>query len=557
MAQAYCVKDKMKVEVQNPQNITMKNGKPAHPGHLPEVRQQGLPDRRWLTTRVPEERPTPASNGGGRRFPAPVAAGRWRAPAPAAAPTALLRSAGVRTDPDPRPRPRCQPDPGRRRPARRLAGRPRRRPDPGRRRTGRRHGRRDRAPAAGPRRRPAGAPAASIAAIGISAIGPLDLARGRLRRPPNLPPTFADVPFAEPIGAALGLPWAIDRDTHVAVAGRARVRCGSRRAGRPLPHGFDRDRRGDRGRRPAGGRSGRGGRRARPPHPRHRRAAVRVRRARPPRGDLLGQRHRPGRRGGDRRRPGARPSGRSATASRPRPSQPATSPRPSSPATPTRPRSWPAPGSASPRRCVSLVDMFAPELIVVGGSSPAARASAGSSPPGRPFATSRSRSRRRGCGSSRRPWATTSGSSGRSRSWQDAWTADHEPPGPARARRMARGRIGRPRRTMAPTARTDRRGQCARAPAAAPPHLHVHSLASPPERAAAGPGGTHDDRSRRDQRLRPDRPPVAQGAHRARPGRRGRRGQRPGRHRAQRAPVQARLDVRRLSRHGRAHRRTR
>jgi len=59
----------------------------------------------------------------------------------------------------------------------------------------------------------------SIGAIGISAIGPLDLARGRLRRPPNMPPTFADAPFAEPIGAALGLPWAIDRDTHVAVLG--------------------------------------------------------------------------------------------------------------------------------------------------------------------------------------------------------------------------------------------------------------------------------------------------------------------------------------------------
>ena len=29
MAEAYCVKDKKKVEVQNPQKITMKNGKPA------------------------------------------------------------------------------------------------------------------------------------------------------------------------------------------------------------------------------------------------------------------------------------------------------------------------------------------------------------------------------------------------------------------------------------------------------------------------------------------------------------------------------------------------
>jgi hypothetical protein len=36
MAQAYCVKDKMKVEVQNPQQITMKNGKPALSGICPD-----------------------------------------------------------------------------------------------------------------------------------------------------------------------------------------------------------------------------------------------------------------------------------------------------------------------------------------------------------------------------------------------------------------------------------------------------------------------------------------------------------------------------------------
>jgi hypothetical protein len=35
MAEAYCVKDKMKVEVQNPQKITMKNGKPALQGTCP------------------------------------------------------------------------------------------------------------------------------------------------------------------------------------------------------------------------------------------------------------------------------------------------------------------------------------------------------------------------------------------------------------------------------------------------------------------------------------------------------------------------------------------
>jgi len=35
MAEAYCVKDKRKVEVQNPQKITMKNGKPAISGTCP------------------------------------------------------------------------------------------------------------------------------------------------------------------------------------------------------------------------------------------------------------------------------------------------------------------------------------------------------------------------------------------------------------------------------------------------------------------------------------------------------------------------------------------
>jgi hypothetical protein len=35
MAEAYCVKDKRKVEVVNPQRITMKNGKPALQGTCP------------------------------------------------------------------------------------------------------------------------------------------------------------------------------------------------------------------------------------------------------------------------------------------------------------------------------------------------------------------------------------------------------------------------------------------------------------------------------------------------------------------------------------------
>ena len=36
MAMAYCVKDKMKVEVQNAKMITMKNGKPALSGTCPK-----------------------------------------------------------------------------------------------------------------------------------------------------------------------------------------------------------------------------------------------------------------------------------------------------------------------------------------------------------------------------------------------------------------------------------------------------------------------------------------------------------------------------------------
>ena len=35
MAQAYCVKDKMKVEVMNPTQVTMKNGRPATQGTCP------------------------------------------------------------------------------------------------------------------------------------------------------------------------------------------------------------------------------------------------------------------------------------------------------------------------------------------------------------------------------------------------------------------------------------------------------------------------------------------------------------------------------------------
>ena len=36
MAEAYCVKCKAKVEVKNPENITMKNGRPALKGTCPK-----------------------------------------------------------------------------------------------------------------------------------------------------------------------------------------------------------------------------------------------------------------------------------------------------------------------------------------------------------------------------------------------------------------------------------------------------------------------------------------------------------------------------------------
>jgi hypothetical protein len=36
MAEAYCVKDKKKVEIKNPQAVTMKNGKPATKGVCPD-----------------------------------------------------------------------------------------------------------------------------------------------------------------------------------------------------------------------------------------------------------------------------------------------------------------------------------------------------------------------------------------------------------------------------------------------------------------------------------------------------------------------------------------
>ena len=56
----------------------------------------------------------------------------------------------------------------------------------------------------------------AIAGVGIAAPGPLDPAAGNLIEPPNLPRSFRGAALAGPVGAALGLPAALERDTHVA-----------------------------------------------------------------------------------------------------------------------------------------------------------------------------------------------------------------------------------------------------------------------------------------------------------------------------------------------------
>ena len=56
----------------------------------------------------------------------------------------------------------------------------------------------------------------SIAGLGLASPGPLDPRSGVLVEPPNFGPGFIDVPFRDPIAAALGLPAALERDTNVA-----------------------------------------------------------------------------------------------------------------------------------------------------------------------------------------------------------------------------------------------------------------------------------------------------------------------------------------------------
>ncbi len=56
-------------------------------------------------------------------------------------------------------------------------------------------------------------------AVGIAAPGPLDPATGTLIDPPNLRGDWWGFPLAPTIGEALGLPWAIGKDTNVNILG--------------------------------------------------------------------------------------------------------------------------------------------------------------------------------------------------------------------------------------------------------------------------------------------------------------------------------------------------
>jgi glucokinase len=55
-----------------------------------------------------------------------------------------------------------------------------------------------------------------IGGVGIAAPGPLDPSSGVLIEPPNMPRSFRGAALAGPIGAALSLPAVLERDTHVA-----------------------------------------------------------------------------------------------------------------------------------------------------------------------------------------------------------------------------------------------------------------------------------------------------------------------------------------------------
>jgi glucokinase len=59
-------------------------------------------------------------------------------------------------------------------------------------------------------------------AIGISAPGPLDVRTGVLVDPPNMGPSFRDLPLGPRLSAALALPAFLERDTHVAALAEGR-----------------------------------------------------------------------------------------------------------------------------------------------------------------------------------------------------------------------------------------------------------------------------------------------------------------------------------------------
>ena len=61
----------------------------------------------------------------------------------------------------------------------------------------------------------------SIVGVGISSPGPVDPRAGVVVEPPNLGRGFQDVPLADDIEEALGLPTFLDRDTNVAALGEA------------------------------------------------------------------------------------------------------------------------------------------------------------------------------------------------------------------------------------------------------------------------------------------------------------------------------------------------
>src|SRR4029453_16742137 len=68
----------------------------------------------------------------------------------------------------------------------------------------------------------------SPAAVGISAPGPLNPLTGITIDPPNMGRSFVGLALGPLVGEAVGLPWAIGRDTNVAVLAEAAFGAGRR-----------------------------------------------------------------------------------------------------------------------------------------------------------------------------------------------------------------------------------------------------------------------------------------------------------------------------------------